>query len=270
MKAKIDLACGEIESAFFYTVTVRCLETLEPQCLDVVSGSNLKQEHQSFASMNGHGVNHPHMRRLRRQNKTKKRAEVLITEEAETRRMKSDAGIFLCKARCPTLLHYCSLEFLTEKNRDKHVVSGKHKYQHGISSVDKAIKLASNDGGLLMVGTRKDRKKTADATLKSFPSVVDAGAMTGATDAACFNAFHRKEGIDPYQKPAKLQAELDRIFAMRPKRSAEQARNIMKHAIDPVDGGLMFCYAKRGEFMAKSRPEYATWVCGICGFKPCE
>ena len=45
----------------------------------------------------------------------------------------------------------------------------------------------------------------------------------------------------------------------------------MKDQIDPADGGLMFCFTKRGEFMAKSDPRYANWEgCSRCGSKTCN
>ena len=48
----------------------------------------------------------------------------------------------------------------------------------------------------------------------------------------------------------------------------------MSTAIDPVDGGLKFCWAKRGTFMAKSGKNaaaYAAWAgCTMCNQKPCS
>ena len=49
---------------------------------------------------------------------------------------------------------------------------------------------------------------------------------------------------------------------------------MMANKIDPADGGLFFCYAKRGTYMpysGKHAAAYATWSgCEMCGKKPCD
>ena len=123
-----------------------------------------------------------------------------------------------------------------------------------------------------MIGKHKDQKKTSSTTtLKEFPS----SDNPAASDADCYNNFHRQEATEePYHKPPKLQAELDRLFAECPKLSAEQALDRMKNAIDPADGGLMYCYAKRGTYMprtGKNKAAYDNWSgCEMCGLKPCD
>ena len=267
---KINLALGSIEAAQFYTITVPNLEHLAPQALYVEEGLNAKEDIQSYSSGGREqSANHPHQRTVRRQGKVKTKAALIANEEATIRLAKETAGIFLCPARCQSSLHYCRKEFLKEDNRDKHVAAGLHSFPQGFSSVDKLIDIACTTGGLVAIGTHQNQKKTPGAATRAFESVTE--DAPGALDANCFDAFHRKEESKAYQKPWKLSAELDRIFASRPKKSAEQACSIMKNAIDPEDGGLMFCYAKRGEFMAKSNPMYATWAgCSACGSKVCN
>ena len=115
----------------------------------------------------------------------------------------------------------------------------------------------------MIVGSHRDRKKTASTTIKQFGSVANHD-VPGALGAKCYNAFHRKEDADKYHKTWKLQSELDQIFAMRPKVSPERAREIMKEMTNPKDGGL-FCWAKHGEFVARKHPAYKDWVgCSVC------
>ena len=139
--------------------------------------------------------------------------------------------------------------------------------------VNRAVDLAAAPGGLMMVGTHKDRKKQLGASVKEFDSVAE--MSPAAVDCCCFMAFHRKdeESESSYHKTPKLQLELDRLFALRPKVSAEQAREMMLKQVDPADGGLMFCYAKRGTYMprtGKHKQAYDAWVgCSMCHSKPC-
>ena len=47
----------------------------------------------------------------------------------------------------------------------------------------------------------------------------------------------------------------------------------MRKKIDPADGGLYFCWSKRGEvgLVPKSdKVRYAAWKCSMCGKKPCD
>ena len=208
------------------------------------------------------------MRHERKQNRVKKKATTNINEVARIRNEKRLAGIYLCPARCPKSLHYCTFAFITSKHYEKHVTAGdKCKFPQGMNSIDRTVAMAAAPGGMMMVGTHRDRKKTSETTLKLFPS---SAACPAADDACCFQLFNRKDNKVAYQKPWKLQAFLDKLFAMRPKLNVEQARAIMKSTVDPEDGGLMFCWAKRGEFMAKSNPLYKDWTCSMCGGKPCN
>ena len=215
--------------------------------------------------------NHPHQRQARRQGRVRKRAAKLVMNEQSLRLEKMAANIFLCSARCPSSLYYCRKEFLTAHNRGKHELEGNHDFPQTFSSTDKVVDIACTPGGLMAVGTRKDRKKSPGANLKVFESVAE--GTLGAIEACCYGCFHRKDdATKAYHKPWKLQAMLDTLFAKRPKLSPEQARALMKGMIDPEDGGLMFCYSKRGDFVAKRDPRYADWAgCQVCGVpKDCE
>jgi hypothetical protein len=144
---------------------------------------------------------------------------------------------------------------------------GKHFFPQGISSVDVAIDLVANTGGIMAVGTHRDRKKASQNT-KIFPSAPE--GSSGTDLAECYMKFNRKDKAEVYHKPTRLKEELDRLFDVRPKLSPEQAKEELKKMIDPADGGLMFCWKKRGEFLAKSHPLYKDWFCSLCSKKPCD
>ena len=266
---KIDLAVGEIEAAHFYSIAVPSLENLAPQCLYVVAGSNVKEEFTSYQAEPGVSSNHPHQRHNRKQGRVMKKAASIIDEETRVRAQKTASKIFLCPARCPASLHYCRHEFLKEHNINKHIAAGNHAFPQGFLASDVILNNACTPGGLMAVGSHRDRKKVHGASLKEFESSVPCGA---ADDANCFDKFHRKKDAKAYQKPWKLQLFLDQLFNRRPKLSPEQAWRIMKDKIDPEDGGLMFCYSKRGQFMAKSNPGYSDWPgCSVCNAeKTCD
>ena len=80
-------------------------------------------------------------------------------------------------------------------------------------SADAAVDFACAPGGMVVIGTHKDRQKKLNAPVKEFPSSDHPAAVA----ADCFGAFHRKKDAEAYRKTPKLQAELDRLFALRPK-----------------------------------------------------
>lgn len=119
----------------------------------------------------------------------KKQAVTAVNVEARIRTEKQAAGIYLCPARCPLSLYYCTFSFLTKKHFDKHVTAGdKCSFPQGLSSIDRVIDLASVPGGMMMVETHRDWKKTSETTLKFFPSSED----PAADDACCLQAFHER------------------------------------------------------------------------------
>ena len=96
----------------------------------------------------------------------------------------------------------------------------------------------------------------------------------GAEAADCYRSFNRREAVEKYNKPDKLVKKLIELFNVESKLSGEQAHIIMRDIIDPADGGLFFCWAKRGEvgLVPKSdKRRYSEWKgCSMCGKKPCK
>ena len=90
--------------------------------------------------------------------------------------------------------------------------------------------------------------------------------------------FNRKETTELYNKMPKLQAKLLELFHVgrdseTSRLDGEKAHAIMRDMIDPADGGLYFCWSKRGEvgLVPKSdKARYAAWKCLMCGLKPCD
>jgi len=50
-------------------------------------------------------------------------------------------------------------------------------------------------------------------------------------------------------------AVLEKLFDVRPKLSAKAAHERLKAMEDPADGGLMFCWSKRGEVKLVSKSD---------------
>ena len=80
------------------------------------------------------------------------------------------------------------------------------------------------------------------------------------------------QGRHVYLKPKKLHFELRQLFKIKPMITAERAYGILKSMRD-ADGGLMFCWTKRGKVgkYAKTSLEYAAWEgCSMCRQKTCS
>jgi hypothetical protein len=75
------------------------------------------------------------------------------------------------------------------------------------------VDVACAPGGMLLIGTHKDRQKDLGLQSKEFPSSDDPAAVKQIVG----KAFHRKNDKTPYHKPPILQAFLDYLFALRPK-----------------------------------------------------
>jgi hypothetical protein len=79
-----------------------------------------------------------------------------------------------------------------------------------------------------------------------------------------------------HHKPDILRKELERLYDIGSsgktiKLNATQIHDELQKLKDPVDYGLMSCYSKRGEYVAKTNKEYKAWAgCTICSKKPCE
>jgi hypothetical protein len=177
-----------------------------------------------------------------------------------------EKGIFLCDAECPATGRPCTAKFLLESGRAKHTSNGKHSFPMGIRSKDKAALLASSAGGALAVGSRPDRMtKVVQRQIREAPE-----GSRGLENVGCYGKFNRIEGKPVYQKPAKLRAELLRLYNIggdkkSPKLNAAQIHGELRKMVDPVDRGLLFCHSKRGTHVAKKDPAYKSWAgCPIC------
>ena len=242
-----------------------------PASDEMTEFDNKKKDIQSVKALAGQGVNHPDMRLARQQARGAAKARKDQWTIESKRAAKEANNIFLCPARCPQTFHYCRREYLTEKGLKDHIDDGKdHDFPLGISAKDKAVQIASKPGGLIAMGSRTNRK---DKHFKAFPEA--AIGAKGADAADCFQKFNRKEDTEVIHKTeAQLKALSDIFFGHEPKLTPAQARDSLRKMIDPVDGGLMFCYSKRGTYMpktGKNKAAYEAWAgCVMCGKKPCE
>ena len=97
------------------------------------------------------------------------------------------------------------------------------------------------------------------------------GGVPGENSARCFGKFKKKEDTVAYRKPKKLaKVLLDLFKESQPKLDEYQMREKMSKMIDPVDRGLMFCYAKTGTptpaGMTTSSRAYKDWE----GWQACK
>lgn len=164
---------------------------------------------------------------------------------------------------------YCTRPFNTYGGLQRHKAGGSpHRFLKNRNIKDEAVHLASTPGGLIASGSRPDRAARG-AGVASIPSPA---STAGSAAAVCYRKFHRRPRVKPYLKPKKLHLELRRLFEIKPVISPERAYEILKSMRD-ADGGLMFCWTKRGEVgkYAKTTPDYAAWEgCLMCGQKPCS
>lgn len=271
-REKVAVVRAGLELAHFQNHTQLALVDHFPRCLDVTEYGNKKKDMRSVKALAGEGYNHPNMRQERKEARVtaKTRKDQLTMEDIRT--AKAAANIKLCPVRCPETFHYCRCEFLTELGLTGHLDNGgNHDYPTGVSAGDKAVRMASNAGGVMAIGSRTNRKATGVS--KIIPEAVE-GAK-GSSAAACYQQFNRKENRAVLHKTeAQIKALEDIFYGHDPKLTPAQARDFMRQMIDTAgDGGLMFCYSKRGTYMAKTgkhRKEYAEWQgCQMCGKKPC-
>ena len=201
--------------------------------------------------------------------RVEQKAKKIVESEQELRDLKRAAGIILCDAVCPLTGRYCTGEFLTVGGYDKHHEKGKHHFLQGVNIQDRAVLLAANPGGAVAIGSRPDR---LSPTMSRQVVEAPVGAR-GIKAAECLGMFNRKGRAPAYHKPEKLVKELERLYAIGSDKStakltAVQIYEELKNMIDPKDGGLMFCYSKRGTFVPKDR--YDAWQgCDLCNKKPC-
>ena len=135
---------------------------------------------------------------------------------------------------------------------EKHIQSAKHKFQTGISAKSLIAIQASKPGGLMAVGSRPNKKSNY-----VFAALEEADVeAVGLDKARCFGKFNRKEGKDPYHKPTVLFSRMLALFNIggdgtERKINSQDMHDRLRVEHDPVDGGLMFCCAKRGKWPRK-------------------
>jgi hypothetical protein len=101
-----------------------------------------------------------------------------------------------------------------------------------------------------------------------FVALVEADVdALGLDGARCFGKLNRKEGKDPYHKPQVLLDAMKALFSIgsdgtERKINGQDMRDRLRRELDPVDGGLKFCRAKRGTFPRKQH-------CLMCDNNPC-
>jgi hypothetical protein len=238
---------------------------LAPGCKSFESSVNRKTDLRSRKARAGEGLNHPDQRQNRRTNRTLERLRRKHEAMEISRGEKTERGLFLCNAKCPSTQRYCSKEFLTELQRNKHDQKGKHEFPK-VDSKTAALVMANRPGGLVAAGTRPNLKSPAMfATIQRAPP-----NEPSAKDASSFGKFNRKElsQDDIYHKPEKLVKEMTRLYKIGqdgscPKKKAFEVWADLGLMRDPKDGGLMFCYSKRGSFPRKE-------FCELCQKKPCK
>lgn len=190
-------------------------------------------------------------------NRVKAKVAQTFQSELELREAKEKAGLHLCDAQCPTTGRFCTGVFLTSKGKADH---SKHKFESGVSSKDRIIMWAGNPGGVLTAGVRPDRL----GTVTSCTFMPCRNESDATRDAECLGAFNRNDTVTVYHKPATLLKDLKELFSKEPKLDAIQMHQELQQMKDPKDGGLKYCYSKRGTFCKVS--DLKTWPgCKLCG-----
>ena len=105
----------------------------------------------------------------------------------------------------------------------------------------RAMRQNDRPGGCLAIGSRPDRSEKNTTFQDIIPS---RAGESGEIDAHCLGKFNRKQDGVIYKKPKVLVDFLMDLFKVTPKLRAKEMRDIMAKAIDPEDGGLLFCPSK--------------------------
>jgi hypothetical protein len=154
------------------------------------------------------------------------------------------------------------------KGLERHRERNMHHFLTGISAKDKIILMASGAGGVMEVGHKPDRlwKNKSVTIIEASPQ------SAGIQAACCFQKFNRKESEPNYVKPKALVDALKTMYDIVPKMDAFQMQGELRRMRDPVDGGMKFCYRKRGTTFPKNPPKaYKEWKgCVLCSSKPCK
>jgi hypothetical protein len=251
-----------------------CLMTddRKPVCTDTQKAKNEKEAvRSSGVSPSGEGPNDKRVRQRRRVSRAEALKQKTQTSIEVFREEKAAAGLFLCCERCPTTNRHCAFESLSETRLRKHLEKGKHSFATGVSAKDKLVLLASGAGGSMAVGSRPDRSSSAALSRPIEETVVGA---PGADAAICIAKFNRKGWAPPTYKTVKQIEFLQECFDARPMMDECRTRRRMAELVNPVDGGPMFCWSKRGTQAPKGGKKsraYCEWEgCQVCGKKPCS
>lgn len=243
------------------------LALLIPKCMDINGASrNPKERLPSIKAPGGEGANHPIQRQKRRLGRKEAKKQRHVQDVASLRCAKRIAGIHLCPMKCPTTQRYCRTEFLNPKSLDKHLCQGNHDFPKGIDANTVAVLVASKPGGVLAAGSRPNARSSLP-----FVTIEEAPVNTpGIEDAVCFGKCNRKESdsTTSYHKPARLVKALKELYeigqdGLLPKLKPFEIRQKLANMRDPADGGLMFCYSKRGSWPRKL-------LCQLCNRNPCD
>jgi hypothetical protein len=91
----------------------------------------------------------------------------------------------------------------------------------------------------------------------------------GLENMICFGKFYWKDltSDEMCHNPGRLVKEMLRLYKIgqdggAPKLKAKEIRNSSSKMIDPIDGGFLFCYSKRGSW-----PHQA--LCALRNHNPC-
>jgi hypothetical protein len=243
------------------------LQPLTPLYTIIREAKNKKQD-VTIQSKSVEGETRTQTLQRKRANRTRDKAAQRVAEIELERVEMRKCGLHLCDIKNETTRRYCTGRFLSAKCLQRHCEQNKHHFLTGISSKDKIVLMASGVGGAMAVGHRPDRLlKNKSVTVIEVPL-----HSLGIQAACCFQKFNRKEGESNYVKPQKLVDELKRLYDIVPKLNAPQFLEELRRKRDPVDGGMMFCYRKRGTTFPKQPAKaWREWKgCVLCGKKPCE
>ena len=169
------------------------------------------------------------------------RVKKVYNEIEAIRNEKRENKIVLCPERDPETKSYCTCEFLSKAGLDRHILQNLHKFPVGVNARDRAILQNNRPGGCLAIGSRPDRSEKNTTFQDIIPS---RAGESGEIDAHCLGKFNRKRDGVIYKKPKVLVDFLMDLFKVTPKLRAKEMRDIMAKAIDPEDGGLLFCPSK--------------------------
>jgi hypothetical protein len=246
---------------------LRLLQEMTPSYTIIREAKNKKQD-VAIQSKVVEGETRTQTRQRKRANRTRDKAARKVAAIEQDRAEMQKCSLYLCNVKNETTKRYCTGRFLNAKCLQRHCEQNKHHFLTGISSKDKLVLMASGAGGAMEVGHCPDRllkNKTV--------TVIEASLQTpGIQAACCFQKFNQKEGESNYVKPKKLVEELKRLYDIVPKLTAPQMLEELRRMRDPKDGGMMFCYRKRGTTFPKTPAKaYREWKgCVLCGKKPCE